>query len=439
MLDRCLRSVRTFVGITVLAGLQIAPSICGAIDTVYDAMDQIPPWQKGGAAAGATTISVSTNVSTTGLGSISVDTTFSSGQTYVDLYWDSLGVKDFSQNIFQLDFRTTDTNAKLLWRLGSQSGPVYEVLGSASTANSFTNLSFFSSNFSGNTANLTNINLIQLRFIGDNIPVLPESVNYFVDNLRIDAYRNVDTGQSATLTNVITGTGGLYKAGDGLLQVASTNNYTGATTVAAGELQVNGSISSSAVSVASGAKLSGVGTVGSATIGSGATISPGTSPGELTINGDLTWGGGGSYDWEILSLADGAGTGWDLIAVGDELLFSSLSSTNKFNINLFSLSGANTAGALANFNYATNYTWKILGATNNIAGFNAANFNLSTGGFTAYNNLHGGFFSLAVDGGDLNLLYSSGSAVPEPGTWAAGLLLVATSAFIARHRKSSLA
>ncbi len=411
-----------------------------AIDTVYDAMDQIPPWQLGGTAAGATVLSVSTNVSTTGLGSINLATTFSDGATYADLYWDSLGVKDFSQNVFQVDFRASDTNAKLVWRLVPETGPVvYEAAGYAGTANTFTNLKFFSSDFSGVTENIGAVKTIILQFNGDAVPGKPALVDMYVDNFRIDAYRNISTGNWAAMTNVVSGTGGLLKEGGGRLNFESASTYTGPTSVAAGELQVNGSMSNSAVSVADGAKLSGVGTVGSAIIGTGATISPGNSPGELTINGDLTWGGGGSYDWEILSLADGPGTGWDLIAVGDELLFSSLSSTNKFNINLFSLSGANTAGALANFDYSTNYAWKIVGAGTNIAGFNAGNFNLSTGGFTAYNNLHGGLFSLAVDGGNLNLLYSPSSAVPEPGTWAAGLLLVATSALIARHRKSSLA
>lgn len=406
-----------------------------AIDTIYDAMDQIPPWQLGGAAAGATTISVSTNVSTTGLGSINLETTFSSGATYVDLYWDSLGSKDFSQNVFQVDFRTSVTNAFLKWRLEAQSGQVYEAAGYAAAANTFTNLKFFSSDFSGVTENIGAVKTITLQFNGDAVPDKPVLVDMYADNFRIDAYRNISTGNWAAMTNVVSGTGGLLKEGGGRLNFESESTYTGATTVAAGELQVNGSITSSAVTVEDGAKLSGVGSVGSATIGDGATISPGTSPGELTINGDLTWSGGGNYDWEILSLTAGAGTGWDLLTVGDELLFSDLSSTNKFNINLFSLAGANTPGALADFNSKTNYTWTILSAATSISGFDANYFNLNVSDFVARNSLQGGFFTLAVDGQDLELTYNA--PVPEPGTWTAGLLLIATSTFIARRRKNS--
>ena len=433
--------VSAFALSLVLLGLMTPPH-ARAIDTVYWPMDTKSPWQLGGGQAGNTVYTVSPDVSSTGLGSLYLQTLFPAGASdiYVDLYWDSLGgAKDFSQNIFRLDYRTSVANAYINWRITTTGDVTYERSLVPSTANIFATFTNFSSDFSGVTENLSAIKLIQLRFIGDGVPDRPATVDMYVDNFRIDAYRNISTGNWAAMTNVVSGTGGLLKEGGGSLHFESESTYTGPTDVAAGELQVNGSIASSAVSVASGAILSGVGTVGSATIGSGATISPGTSPGELTINGDLTWSGGGNYDWEILSLADGPGTGWDLITVGDELLFSSLSSTNKFNINLFSLSGASTAGALTNFNYATNYTWTILTASNNIAGFDAGNFNLNTAGFTAYNDLHGGLFSLAVDGGDLNLLYKSSSAVPEPGTWLAGLLLVAASAIVARRRKTSLA
>ncbi len=231
-----------------------------AINTIYDAMDQISPWQVGGAAAGASTLTVNTNVSTTGLGSLQLSTTFSSGQTYVDLYWDSIGAADFSQNLFRLDFRTSNTNAMVLWRLGTQQGPVYETLGKASSPDTFTTLSYLSSQFSGVTENLDRVNLIQLRFIGDNIPSLPAAVDYFVDNLRIDAYRSVDAGQTSSFTNAITGSGGFYKAGAGTLVLAASNNFTGTVEINAGVLDLSSDTGASAgsakaVSVAGSATL----------------------------------------------------------------------------------------------------------------------------------------------------------------------------------------
>jgi autotransporter-associated beta strand protein len=230
------------------------------IDTVYDAMDQVSPWQVGGAAAGASTLTASTNISTTGLGSLNLSTTFSSGQTFVDLYWDSIGTVDFSQNLFRLDFRTSDTNAMVLWRLGTQEGPVYETLGKADSPDTFTTLSYVSSQFSGVTENLSHVNLIQLRFFGDNIASLPAAVDFFVDNLRIDAYRSVDSGQTSSFTNAITGSGGFYKAGTGTLVLAASNNFTGAVEVSAGVLDLSSETgsaagSATAVSVAASATL----------------------------------------------------------------------------------------------------------------------------------------------------------------------------------------
>lgn len=92
---------------------------------------------------------------------------------------------------------------------------------------------------------------------------------------------------TGTYSGVLSGAGALSKQGSGLLQLTGTSDgFTGATAVTAGNLNVNGSIKNSAVTVSAGATLSGNGTVGT-TINNG-TISPGNSTGTLTINGDLT-------------------------------------------------------------------------------------------------------------------------------------------------------
>ncbi len=242
---------------------------------------------------------------------------------------------------------------------------------------------------------------------------------------------------STTFAGIISNTGSVTKTGSGTLTLSASNTYTGATTVSGGELAVNGSIAGSAVTVQSGAVLSGSGTVGSTTISSGATISPGNSPGIQSINGDLTWSGGGNYDWEIFNLAGPAGTGWDVIDVSDQLLLGSLSSGNKFNINIYSLSGINpdVPGALSGWDSSVTNSWTIVRTTNGITGFDAANFNVNTAGFTAYNNVGTGLFALALDGNDLKLVFSPGATpVPEPGTWAAGALLALAAGLAARRR-----
>jgi len=105
----------------------------------------------------------------------------------------------------------------------------------------------------------------------------------------------INRSDTFSFGGVISGTGGFQQNGTGTTILTAANNYSGATTVNAGTLTVNGSIASSAVTVNSGATLSGTGTVGATTINSGGTFAPGNSPGTITVAGNLAFQSGALY------------------------------------------------------------------------------------------------------------------------------------------------
>lgn len=93
---------------------------------------------------------------------------------------------------------------------------------------------------------------------------------------------------TTVILGLITGSGGVTKEGLGIALLFSNNNYSGATSINAGLLIIDGSQASSAVSVSGGA-LGGTGTTGAVTT-TGGVVSAGTltSPtGVLSIHGNL--------------------------------------------------------------------------------------------------------------------------------------------------------
>jgi autotransporter-associated beta strand protein len=103
---------------------------------------------------------------------------------------------------------------------------------------------------------------------------------------------------TGTISNTISGSFSLT-IGSGFVILSGANTYSGPTNVNAGTLDVTGSIAKSSLStVASGATLTGTGTVGAVQINSGGTLLPGAagSPGtSLTIAGNLAFVSGAIY------------------------------------------------------------------------------------------------------------------------------------------------
>jgi len=267
---------------------------------------------------------------------------------------------------------------------------------------------------------------------GDGYSTLSPRSSEIINNATLAFNRN----NSYSVSNLIEGTGSVVQRGTGVLTLDSFNTYTGDTVVERGTLRLGFSgfiTESQRVFVADGATfdvldsfpdypvpatqtLSGAGTVaGSVSIGGGATLEPGASPGTLTVTQNVSFAAGGHYNWEITSATGGAGliTGWDLVDIGGVLDVTAFSAA-PFNINLWSLSDPTTSGPAANFSASQNYSWRIASAAGGIFGFSPDAFRVNvsatngTGGFV--NAIGDGTFSVAQAGNDLNLVYTAGSA-----------------------------
>lgn len=244
---------------------------------------------------------------------------------------------------------------------------------------------------------------------------------------------SIDTAAGSVLTfsGGLSGTSQLSKTGAGELVISGTGSLSGATTVSAGVLRVNGSIADSEVTVQSGATLMGSGVIGD-TIVYG-IHSPGNSPDVQTTSGNLTYEAGSSVLWELVAnTVSGRGTNFDGIDLTGGLTFSGTTSLD------LSFTYAGSTVDWGDTFWATSRTgtdgWLVYGGATSLAGFS----NLVVAGddwSDAQGNMlrsvrPGAAFSTYQDGNNVYLVY----AVPEPSAWILVTLAAACGWPLARRR-----
>ena len=168
----------------------------------------------------------------------------------------------------------------------------------------------------------------------------------------------IDQAQDAVLRNALSGSGTFTKAGAGTLALRGDSAaFAGSTQAAAGTLAVDGALGGT-LTVASGARLAGTGTVGTTTVQSGATLAPGNGDGlgRLSVAGNLTLAPGSTY--QVSVRPDGQGSA--LAASGAAALQG----------------GAVSVLASGNWSASTSYT--ILNAAGGVSGrFGAVGTNMA--------------------------------------------------------------
>ena len=120
----------------------------------------------------------------------------------------------------------------------------------------------------------------------------------------ITAARTIDTASgNIDLNAIVSGSGGITKAGNGTLTLGAANNYTGTTTVNAGNLLLRGSITGGGtVTVNTTGILSGDGVItGAVTVANGGSIIPGIGGNTLATlaTGAMTFANGATYVVDI--------------------------------------------------------------------------------------------------------------------------------------------
>jgi fibronectin-binding autotransporter adhesin len=213
---------------------------------------------------------------------------------------------------------------------------------------------------------------------------------------------------TVTFAGLISGAGRIEQAGGGITVLTAANSYADATTVSGGTLLVNGdqSAATGLTSVASGATLGGIGTIGGdVTVSSGATLTPGfDGPGRLTINGNLTLSNGSSLAVDFGAANAVGGSLNDVVNIGGDLALDgtinvAVTPGGAFDIGLYRI--ANYAGALTDngLEIGTMPAGGEVFVQTSVA--NQVNLiNIGSASLNFWDGFAGPKFNGAVDGGD---------------------------------------
>ncbi len=179
------------------------------------------------------------------------------------------------------------------------------------------------------------VDVLAVNLFGRGAWLLYDVTAYFptATVLRFGLADNDSAPPASILTNGTHASRNLEKVGTGTLTITGTTSYTGATSVLGGRLVANGNLSSSSeLFVAAAGTLGGSGIVPSTEVAG--TLAPGNSIGTITVNGNLAFVPGSTYQVEVAgTAADRTNvTGNSSLAGTTQALFAPGSLTRSYTI-----------------------------------------------------------------------------------------------------------
>jgi len=158
-----------------------------------DPMDTTGPgyWELGGGSnANPKSLTVDTTIYSQGTSSLNATATYNSGgSAYADVFRNFSTPLDLSTNTtFNVDIRSTvawSDGMYVNWQLLTVTHGTYEVTYKPASANAWYTASYTMSDFTLDSSNLTDVNYIRFRIIGDALATLPQTVSTNFDNMQI--------------------------------------------------------------------------------------------------------------------------------------------------------------------------------------------------------------------------------------------------------------
>jgi autotransporter-associated beta strand protein len=228
-----------------------------------------------------------------------------------------------------------------------------------------------------------------------NAGILIGTTDSLQGTIRNDGTVQFDQSSDGTYSGAMSGTGSFEKSGSGTVTLSGTNDYSGATSVNNGTLELSSSLANSAVTINSGGILKGATSIDSLTINSGGRLSTDLSGSGFTV-GDAVFDGGGIFEWSVNNVTGTQGKNWTYLDSSGSLNLAA-TTANPFIVEASTLSGSGFDSE------AKKYEWEFASFDGGIQNFSRDAFSVDGSGMKGAD----GRFYVTEENDILTLVYKT--------------------------------